>query len=465
VQPNIQLDPPEPRSVASPTISRAYKCHHCGKPIFLRNSVCINCGTAAGYDPSRRTMVSLTPLEEPGVFELVDEPGSRVMTCANLSSAAGCSWLIPANAQGGFDYANQYPGFCLSCSLNRTVPDLAGERNQELWRRMEIAKRRLVSQLLALGLPVETRLERPDDGLAFDFLESVDGGARVMTGHDNGLITLNIEEADDARRESLRAALHEPYRTLLGHFRHEIGHYYWDRLVRGSAAIGHYRALFGDERQDYAQALQRHYNEGPAPDWMLRHVSSYATAHPWEDWAESWAHYLHMCDTVDTALSFAINADGVDMQAVPFEKKDLWQPERANADQFLSFLNTWVRLTNVLNELSRAMGQPDYYPFILPHAAVGKLQFIHEIVRGAGVIEPVKNPIPVVEAPVVEQAGQTAEPMAAQATAQEATQATAQGAAQTVAQGTTQAAGQTTISTAVQTTAAAVEPGAAPLRA
>lgn len=418
LQPNVQLDPVENRTVASPTISRAYKCGHCGKPIFLRNSLCINCGQAVGYDPLRRTMVALTPVEgpqaQPGLFEVTGEAGSRVMSCANLTTAAGCSWLIPANAEGTFEYANQYPGFCLACSLNRTVPDLAGERNQELWRRMEIAKRRLVSQLQALGLPVETRLERPEDGLAFDFLESIDGAPRVMTGHAQGLITLNIEEADDAVRESARAAMHEPYRTLLGHFRHEIGHYYWDRLVRDSPLIEEYRKLFGDERADYAGALKQHYEQGPAADWMLGHVTSYATAHPWEDWAETWAHYLHMCDTVDTALSFAINADGVDMQAVPFEKKDLWRPEHPNAEEFLSFLNTWVRLTNVLNELSRAMGQPDYYPFILPHAAVGKLQFIHETVRGAGVIEPVKNPVPVVEQPVVEP---TVEPASGQAVA------------------------------------------------
>ncbi|MDB5805987.1 MAG: hypothetical protein JWN73_3309 [Betaproteobacteria bacterium] len=389
-----------PHEVASPTISRAYKCHHCGKPIFLRNSVCLNCGSPVGYDPSRRTMISLAPVAEtPGVFELVDEPGSRVMTCANLTTAAGCSWLIPANAQGGFDYPNQYPGFCLACSLNRTVPDQSIPDNQELWRRMEIPKRRLVSQLLALALPVETRLER-HDGIAFDFLESLPGGPRVMTGHDSGLITMNIQEADDAAREKLRNDMHEPYRTLLGHFRHEIGHYYWGRLVEGGPLLGECRKLFGDDSTDYEAALQHHYAEGPPADWALHFISGYAAAHPYEDWAETWAHYLHMCDTVDTALSFAINADAVDMQAVPYEKADLWQPEHENAEAFLAFLNTWVRLTNVLNELSRAMGQPDYYPFILPHAAVGKLQFIHEVVRGASVIEPVVNPIPQVEQPV-----------------------------------------------------------------
>lgn len=370
--------------VASPTISRSYRCRQCAKPIFLRNSLCLNCGTPAGYEPERRTMVSLLPTDTDNVWELVGEPGALAMRCANLDSAAACNWLIEANADGSFDKPNQYPGFCLACSLNRTVPDQSVERNQELWRRLEIAKRRLVSQLLALALPVETRLENPA-GLAFDMIESAQGTPCVVTGHSEGLITLNIEEADDAVREQLRAQMREPYRTLLGHFRHEIGHYYWDRMVRDSGWLEPFRALFGDEREDYAGALARHYQIGPPAQWAQRYVTSYATAHPWEDWAETWAHYLHMSDTVDTALSFGISTDSVDLQAVPFEPPDLWQPEHPNAANFLLFLNTWVRLTNVFNELSRAMGQNDYYPFILPRAAVAKLQFIHEVIRSASV--------------------------------------------------------------------------------
>ena len=377
--------------VASPTISRAYSCGQCGKPVFLRNSLCLNCGTAVGYEPERRTMVALTPTDTETVWELVGENGALVMRCANLDTAAACNWLIAADAEGNFDQPNRYPGFCLACSLNRMVPDQSIERNHELWRRLEIAKRRLVSQLLALALPVETRLEI-SNGLAFDMIESEQGMTHVMTGHNEGLITLNIEEADDSVRERLRAEMREPYRTLLGHFRHEIGHYYWDRLVRDGEWLEPFRALFGDEREDYAAALQRHYQTGAPAEWPQRYVTSYATAHPWEDWAETWAHYLHMSDTVDTALSFGINTDSVDMQAVPFELPDLWQPEHPNAGQFLLFLNTWVRLTNVFNELSRAMGQNDYYPFILPRAAVAKLQFIHEVIRSASVAEPVFNP-------------------------------------------------------------------------
>jgi len=366
---------------ASPTVSRAYQCHHCGKPIFLRNSVCLNCGSAVGYEPFRRTIVTLAPVpgDEGAGWEVEGEPGSRVARCNNLETAAGCNWLIAANEDGSFGGPHLYPGFCLACSLNRTIPDQSLARNQELWRKLELAKRRLVSQLLALALPVETRLERPD-GLAFDMLENTQAG-RIFTGHDAGLITLNIEEADDAARENLRVQMREPYRTLLGHFRHEIGHYYWERLVRDSAWLAGFRALFGDERADYGAALQQHYANGPPGDWQLRFVSGYGAAHPWEDWAETWAHYMHIADTVDTAISFGIDTARVELVTDPFAPADLWQPEHEGAASFLLFINGWVRLTNVLNELARSMGQPDYYPFILPGAAVAKLQFIHELIR------------------------------------------------------------------------------------
>jgi hypothetical protein len=204
-----------------------------------------------------------------------------------------------------------------------------------------------------------------------------------VTGHANGLITLDIDEADDVRREQLRTSLHEPYRTLLGHLRHEVGHYYWDRLVDNTPWIDAYRELFGDERVDYTAALKKHYEYGPRADWANHHVSSYASVHPWEDWAETWAHYLHMVDTVDTALSFGIDAEEVEIEAEPFKSDALWKPDDAGAQDFLDFLNSWVELTNVLNELSRSMGQPDFYPFVLPRAAVAKLQFIHNVVRDA----------------------------------------------------------------------------------
>jgi hypothetical protein len=381
LRPACQVIQDSPVAAVRPTHNRAYRCHQCGKPLFLRNSVCLNCGYAVGYDPQARTMVTLAPAEGEGSFSVESEPGLMVARCANLDTASGCNWLIRANGSGGYGGPQLQAGYCLSCSLNRTIPDQSIERNHELWRKLEMAKRRMISQLLGFRLPVETRLERPD-GLCFDMLES-DPGAHLVTGHEDGLITLNVEEADDAVRESLRMKLGEPYRTLLGHFRHEIGHYYWNRLVRDSEWLDGFRALFGDEQRDYQAALQRYYTDGSPPDWSLHFVTAYASAHPWEDWAETWAHYMHITDAIDTALSLGLTRDAVDLDTDPFDKADLWQPDHENSESFLAFLDAWVGLTSVCNELARSMGQPDYYPFVLPRAAVGKLQFIHELIRAS----------------------------------------------------------------------------------
>src|SRR5437868_9942335 len=133
-----------------------------------------------------------------------------------------------------------------------------------------------------------------------------------MTGHKDGIVTMKVEEADDVTRVRVRTQMREPYRTLLGHFRHETGHYYWDRLIANSDWLEPFRGLFGDERASYAEALDRHYQQGAPLDWQPQYVSAYATMHPWEDWAETWAHYLHMMDAVDTALGFGMSAREMD---------------------------------------------------------------------------------------------------------------------------------------------------------
>ncbi|MDM0013994.1 putative zinc-binding metallopeptidase [Variovorax sp. J22P168] len=371
----------------APTLSRAYQCQ-CGRPVFLGNSQCLACQTPLGYVIDRLGVMPLAPAAfegaEPGTFTVFgDGQGRAYRCCDNLMTPAGCNWMVPAPREGddpSFSTAGLVPGLCLSCSVTRTIPDLTLESNGRLWRSLELAKRRLISQLLALGLPVVTRLDDPEHGLAFDFLSNVPGGPHVMTGHQMGIITLNAEEAEDTVRERIRAEMREPYRTLLGHFRHEIGHYYWDLLVYPTPWLEGFRQLFGDERDDYGAALRNHYDNGPQPDWANRFVTSYASSHPWEDWAETWAHYLHMADTADTAMSFGVDAQNVELASDLFELSDLWQPEHPDAGRFLDFLNGWVRLTNVLNELSRSMGQPDYYPFVLPRTAVGKLQFIHQVI-------------------------------------------------------------------------------------
>jgi hypothetical protein len=222
--------------------------------------------------------------------------------------------------------------------------------------------------------------EDPVHGLAFDILRSLPNGPPVMTGHDEGLITLNIEEADDVTRERIRKEMREPYRTLVGHLRHEVGHYYWDQLVANSLNQNSYRELFGDERASYEEALKRHYENGPRRDWPASFVSAYASVHPWEDWAETWAHYMHMLDTLSTAASFGLSAQSVDMPFIPFTPESLWNGG-TDMECFLTLLNTWIKLTAVLNELCRSMGQPDFYPFTLPAATIRKLHFIHSVIR------------------------------------------------------------------------------------
>ena len=326
---------------------------------------------------------NLDPSSHPNLAEnaVLPAPALLYWRCANLQTPAACNWLVPAIGPQTTD------GLCRACRLNHTIPDLndaAHPDNGMLWGRVELAKRRLVSNLLALGLPVASRVsEDTQRGLMFDFLRSPDVGPHVLTGHSTGLITLNLQEADDAVREAARKAMREPYRTLLGHFRHEVGHYYWDRLVSGTPWMTGFRQLFGDETLNYAESLKKNYVQGPPDQWWLHYVSAYASAHPWEDWAECWAHYLHMRDTVDTALSLGLATDSAQLEVKPFTLDVLHQPDHPQAQHFLDFLNDWTRLTTLLNEMSRSMGQPDFYPFVLPHEVVAKLHFIHLLVTSS----------------------------------------------------------------------------------
>ena len=355
--------------------SRSYTCY-CGKPVFFRNSACLSCGAQLGYDPERTDLIALDDGDTPGsLVRHGDTSGKLYQRCANFDTAAGCNWLLPHGCT---------EPLCRACRVNRTIPDQSDPENQMLWGRIELAKRRLMSQLLDLGLPALSKeKEDPEHGLAFDFLRALPNEPPIMTGHASGVITLNVEEADDSVRERVRAAMHEPYRTLLGHLRHEVGHYYWDRLIWDSPWLDDFRTLFGDERESYADALKRHYDNGAPPDWDQRFVSTYASSHPWEDWAETWAHYLHIEDTLVTALSFGLGAGDVEIDTEPFTKDVLWQPDVEGASEFLEFVNAWVELTGVLNELSRSMGVHDFYPFVLNRPVVAKLQFIHCVVREA----------------------------------------------------------------------------------
>ncbi|MBS0454204.1 MAG: putative zinc-binding metallopeptidase [Proteobacteria bacterium] len=351
-------------------LSRAYQCR-CGTAIFFLNSQCLSCKTPLGYLPGALSLVALDLGAGPDAIG-VDRRDGRYKYCGNRNTPAMCNWLLDEN-----DAAS----LCVACRLNRTIPNLGDADNARYWGKVEAAKRRLITQLLALGLPVKSRIaEDPEHGLMFDFLRSPPEGPAVMTGHANGLITMNVEEADDAKREKIKHDLHEPYRTLLGHFRHEVGHYYWDLLVRDSKWLGPFRQLFGDERASYAEALKRNYDVGPPADWANSHISSYATMHPWEDWAETWAHYLHVMASLGTALGFGLEASDLEADISPFTSEDLYAPEDPGASTFLSLLNSWIEMVMVLNEVARSMGQPDFYPFVMSRPVVAKLQLVQMIV-------------------------------------------------------------------------------------
>lgn len=354
---------------------------HCGQPAFFHNSQCVACGTALGFDPERALVLPLENLAGSPVWKSSD--GKRYYRCSNFS-LGGCNWLVPASSESADPGSEPKSAFCQACALNRTIPDTSLPVNAERWRRMESAKRRMVASLLKLNLPLQSKIENPEAGLAFDFLAPIEGGPSVTTGHAAGVITLNIEEADDVGREAIRAKLHEPYRTLLGHFRHEVGHYYWDRLIAGSPLQTPFRGLFGDEREDYSAALARHYQQGPRPDWPDSFISAYATSHPWEDWAETWAHYLHMVDTFDAAWRCGIRLDTTRVHVDKFQEGDLYEAE-GTGPSFLSLVNDWVRLTVILNELSENMGLKPFYPFVLAKPVVKKLHFVHLAIDQAAV--------------------------------------------------------------------------------
>ncbi|TNC49196.1 hypothetical protein FHG66_12180 [Rubellimicrobium rubrum] len=346
-----------------------FECQNCGQTLFFENSSCERCGHRLGYIAARQTLAALRP--DGDGWRPLDEPEVLYRFCRNAGHEV-CNWLVP-----GADETV----FCEACRHNLTIPDLSVPENMLRWRRLEDAKHRLFYSLLQFGLPLATRAESPE-GLAFDMLaDPLDPSApKVLTGHDSGLITINIAEADDAERESRREGMSELYRTLLGHFRHEVGHYYWDRLVRdgGQDVLGRFRALFGDEREDYAEALKRNYDQGPPADWRERCISAYAASHPWEDWAETWAHYLHMVDTLGTAGAFGLRLHPGGAQAESLAARvdfDAYQAESIDV-----LVAAWTPLTLAVNSLNRSMGLPDLYPFVLSPAVVAKLGFVHDMV-------------------------------------------------------------------------------------
>lgn len=316
------------------------------------------------FDPKSKTMWSgvLTAkgFEAHSTNNDGNETAAVFHPCSNRYSSVLCNWGV----------SNQEDHQCIACASTRTIPDQESEKNQKRWRELEMAKRRLFITLLNLNLPIDNFMQK-DNGLAFDFLEDKRSNPNVelehvLTGHCNGVITLNAMEADEGFLHTMKEEMGEHYRTILGHFRHEVGHYYWSILVHTDAQLEKFRELFGDERQDYAQALEDYYAK-EAPQFRSNlYITQYASSHPHEDWAETWAHYLHIVDTLETAVSYGVSS---------------YEPKVNDFDDWYS---EWARVAQVMNSLNRSMGLADAYPFILTEVVRNKLRFIDNLVDDIG---------------------------------------------------------------------------------
>jgi len=351
---------------------KTFHCNHCSHLVFYENVRCERCESLLGYVPE---LAEISAFEDAGeghwrsLHPAAD--GALFRQCHNYAVENVCNWMIPADSPDAL---------CRACQLTRTIPNLSAPDNRLYWYRLEMAKRRLLYTLAELGLDVKSRQTDPEYGLAFEFLEDGGDGAHVMTGHDNGLITLNIAEADDAHREEVRTAMGEPYRTLLGHFRHETGHYYFSQLVENNPRwLEPYRKLFGDESVDYGEALNAYYRDGAPADWQSSFISAYATMHPWEDWAETWAHYMLIVDVLDTSTSYGV-------ALLPDDPSEPTLTDRTPVEDasFENLMKRWFPLTYALNSLNRSLGMADGYPFTLAAPVVDKLRFVHRVIAEAG---------------------------------------------------------------------------------
>ncbi len=354
-----------------------FHCQNCGHPIFFENVRCLKCSSDLAFLPDRMTMSAIEPADRADDGAPLWRPkprpqkrpsAARYRLCHNNAAYQACNFAVPGDDPNPL---------CVSCRQTHTLPDLSQPDNIQRWYRIESAKRRLFYTLAKMGLLDATPPNGERDGPIFEFLAD-QPGQQVITGHAQGLITLNVAEADDAERVKRRIEMHEPYRTLLGHLRHEAGHFYWDHLIGPLPdRLERFRELFGDERQDYTQALQAHYSGGQPPGWQDDYVSAYATAHPWEDWAETWAHYLHMVDLLETAASYntRLTVPGTDSDV-----EDVINPLEAGAPDFDALVDQWVPVTLLVNSLNRSLGQEDAYPFALSVAALRKLRFVHDVI-------------------------------------------------------------------------------------
>ena len=343
---------------------KIFQCSHCENPIFFENTVCQKCGSWLGYLDESEDMHALQPNLEYWILP----DGRQVKYCQNHDYDV-CNWLIRTDA-------NEY---CAACQLNHTIPNLEAQSAIEKWRYFERAKHRLVYSLRRLQLPFRRKMIPEDDGLWFHFVDKELEEKDIKMGHANGEITILLSEADSVQREMMRQDLKEPYRTMIGHLRHEIGHYYWDQLVRTKADnLQAFRSIFGNEQVDYTESLRTYYNAGPTAHWQGQYISAYATAHPWEDWAETWAHYMHLIDAMETAYHFGLDVEPELRNAEHMHAKATFDPYETQ--DFKQILDYSIPLFFAMNSINRSMGISDVYPFVISDPVVQKLSFIHDLV-------------------------------------------------------------------------------------
>ncbi len=337
----------------------------CGGRLFFNNTVCIGCESEVGWCETCRNVAPIVPVN--GRYSCGNPKcGSAVAKCTNYSVEAVCNRMFAMDPSIEQPVANPLTGvgLCKACRLNNIVPDLNVEDNRRRWAKLELAKRQLLYQLDDLGLryaPEDVGEEKP---LQFDFKANTNEES-VLTGHADGLITINLNEADSVERERVRKQMHEPHRSLIGHFRHEVGHYYWMTLVEGKSEA-ECNAVFGDCRATpYAAALEKHYVNGAAPGWQGRYVSAYATSHPWEDFAETWGFYLDMWEVL-TTTHYHLPRLTADAKTLPIE----------------ALAKTYQQLGVFFNEVNRSMGLKDLVPEVISDEVVKKLAFLHQLMRG-----------------------------------------------------------------------------------
>ncbi len=298
---------------------------------------------------------------------LAEVSGKAFRPCSQRATACNCNWVLEAGLPGDK---------CVSCQLTLMIPQLDISGNEKLWHKAEGAKRRILTQLLRLGLPLAS-MESDPMGLGFKFMASVPGEF-VLTGYEDGVITLNISEADDSEREAMRERMGERYRSLAGHIRHELGHYYWNLLSRDGVWLENFRNCFGDERQNYDTALCNHRETGAPASWSQNYISAYASSHPWEDWAETFGYYLHLEEGLSLARHFGLEPNELRLATARFSAAALPASKDVSGNTaFLDDLNRWIRLSLLINELAEGLGQPHPSPFILNVATVAKLWQVH----------------------------------------------------------------------------------------